>query len=282
MDRKRFKLSELHEHPDNDLFDSNEGIEGLALSIKDQGLLELPIVKPDGQILSGHRRIRAIRSLKWSEVECRIFTGSDEDAFRLLITQNTGRRQVGRNIRMRIYKKAFPEILDPDQKWNETRVKPIADYLEVSIHTILKDIRSIHAPKVTIDKIRTAWNNKKGFARINQVDRGDGNWIIIVSGKNYQYEFGPGELEKVQLDCYKKATSKHFASRMGESSAAAIALQKLRKKMGVSQTSMAIHLGISQSYLAELEAGKYPKMTDEYVQKAEKLFGTLLQEAGLA
>jgi hypothetical protein len=43
-------------------------IDGLAASIRELGLLQLPVVRPDGRLIDGQRRIEAAKLLGWSEI----------------------------------------------------------------------------------------------------------------------------------------------------------------------------------------------------------------------
>ena len=45
------------------------GIEDLAASIEQVGLLEPLVVNTENQVISGHRRLRAIKQLEWKSVE---------------------------------------------------------------------------------------------------------------------------------------------------------------------------------------------------------------------
>ena len=98
---ERAALSELRPHPDN-TYPMDEGaIAVLAENIAEAGLIQ-PIVcrrVADGglQILSGHRRARALRLLAksdpaWAEVDVRVYEGlSDEEALVILHSSNIAR-----------------------------------------------------------------------------------------------------------------------------------------------------------------------------------------------
>lgn len=67
----RVKVTDLHTDPEN-LRDELPDIEDLADSIKEVGLLEPIIARRDGNrliVVAGHRRLAAIRLLRWDEVE---------------------------------------------------------------------------------------------------------------------------------------------------------------------------------------------------------------------
>ena len=59
----------LKPHPLNAEIYQLSGIEDLAESIEQVGLLEPLVVNTENQVISGHRRLRAIKQLKWKSVE---------------------------------------------------------------------------------------------------------------------------------------------------------------------------------------------------------------------
>ena len=79
-------VKHLKPHPLNAGIYQLSGIEELADSIQQVGLLEPLVVNADHQIISGHRRLRAIKQLKWKSVEVivRKDIPQDNEAFYLV------------------------------------------------------------------------------------------------------------------------------------------------------------------------------------------------------
>ncbi len=61
-------------------------LDGLAASIKSVGLLQPLAVRPDGLLIAGERRLRAVRQLGWKTVPVHVIDGPD-DALRLLLQE---------------------------------------------------------------------------------------------------------------------------------------------------------------------------------------------------
>ena len=59
-----FKVSEIKPHPKNSEIYDLSNINDLVLSIDEVGLLQPIIINRNNQILSGHRRFKAIKILK--------------------------------------------------------------------------------------------------------------------------------------------------------------------------------------------------------------------------
>jgi ParB-like chromosome segregation protein Spo0J len=66
---KERKVAELYRHPENESIYGDEDIQELAQSIKENGLSEALIIRPDGRIISGHRRCKAVKLLGWENVK---------------------------------------------------------------------------------------------------------------------------------------------------------------------------------------------------------------------
>jgi ParB family chromosome partitioning protein len=47
-------------------------IDTLAASMADLGLLQPVVVRPDGTLIAGERRLRAAMQLGWTEIPCRV------------------------------------------------------------------------------------------------------------------------------------------------------------------------------------------------------------------
>ena len=95
----RKKLSDLRENPKSAEVYGADDIEDLLESIERKGVLEPLVIKPDGTILSGHRRFRAARQLvregriQSDVVPCRVVNVGDETEEKGLIIQFNRQRK---------------------------------------------------------------------------------------------------------------------------------------------------------------------------------------------
>lgn len=70
-------------------------LEGLKKSIKDHGLLQPIIVRPlerGFEIVAGHRRFAACKSLHWRHILCKIVEFTDKQAYEIQLTENLQRK----------------------------------------------------------------------------------------------------------------------------------------------------------------------------------------------
>lgn len=89
---EQIALANIHPSPTNPR-KTFEGIEELAASIAEQGLLQPIVVRPmrkDGQfeILAGARRYRALKHLKRETAPCKVMVAEDGQARALQIVEN--------------------------------------------------------------------------------------------------------------------------------------------------------------------------------------------------
>jgi ParB family transcriptional regulator, chromosome partitioning protein len=71
--------------------------DALVNSIREHGLLQPILIRPFGQafeIVAGHRRFQACRSLRWRSMPCRIREFSDKQAYELQLTENIQRKSM--------------------------------------------------------------------------------------------------------------------------------------------------------------------------------------------
>ena len=92
-------IADLRAHPENATIfgdpEEDESFAALKSSIRDNGQWEPIIAKPDGTVLSGHSRLRALRLLKAPTVLVRrALVDSYREELELLIRSNTDRRQL--------------------------------------------------------------------------------------------------------------------------------------------------------------------------------------------
>src|ERR671939_186892 len=71
--------------------------DALANSIREHGLLQPILIRPivhGFEIVAGHRRFQACRSLRWRSMPCRIREFSDKQAYELQLTENIQRKSM--------------------------------------------------------------------------------------------------------------------------------------------------------------------------------------------
>jgi ParB family transcriptional regulator, chromosome partitioning protein len=69
-------------------------IEELAKDIKENGLINPPVVTPDMELIAGERRLRAMKSLGYAQVEVRVMTVQDAlHQLKLEISENENRKE---------------------------------------------------------------------------------------------------------------------------------------------------------------------------------------------
>jgi hypothetical protein len=69
-------------------------IEELADDIKENGLINPPVVTPDLQLIAGERRLRACKHLGWEQIEVRVMTVRDyEHQLKMEISENENRKE---------------------------------------------------------------------------------------------------------------------------------------------------------------------------------------------
>lgn len=80
-----------------DKFQENLEMESLMSSIKEHGLLQPILIRPrlNGfEIVAGHRRFHACKSLRWRFISCKIREMSDKQAFEIMLTENIQRKSM--------------------------------------------------------------------------------------------------------------------------------------------------------------------------------------------
>jgi ParB family transcriptional regulator, chromosome partitioning protein len=73
------------------------GVEELAASIRQVGLLQPLVVRPTGdtlELVCGQRRLMACKLLRWNSVSCLIRQVSEKDAFEIALVENIQRRSI--------------------------------------------------------------------------------------------------------------------------------------------------------------------------------------------
>lgn len=88
------KVSELKQNPLSlAIYGTDEDVSDLIESIGQHGLLSPIVIRPDGVILSGHRRFAAVTALGLEKVECVIHTPKDEAEEEVFIIEANRARQ---------------------------------------------------------------------------------------------------------------------------------------------------------------------------------------------
>ncbi|HZH39240.1 MAG TPA: ParB/RepB/Spo0J family partition protein [Bacillales bacterium] len=80
-----------------DKFTDQQEFESLTSSIKEHGLLQPILIRPyqnNFEIVAGHRRFHACKSLRWRHIPCKIRELSDKQAFEIQITENIQRKSM--------------------------------------------------------------------------------------------------------------------------------------------------------------------------------------------
>jgi ParB family chromosome partitioning protein len=80
-----------------DKFNDHQEVESLIMSIKEHGLLQPILIRPyqnSFEIVAGHRRFYACKSLRWRHIPCKIRELSDKQAFEIQITENIQRKSM--------------------------------------------------------------------------------------------------------------------------------------------------------------------------------------------
>ena len=86
---KIVKVSDIKSNPINEQIYDLSGIEELAASIDEVGLLQSITVNQSNTVISGHRRLEAIKSLGWDEVSVEVIkTRKDTEAALIAPTED--------------------------------------------------------------------------------------------------------------------------------------------------------------------------------------------------
>ncbi len=71
--------------------------DALICSIREHGLLQPILIRPlvhDFEIVAGHRRFKACRSLRWRFIPCKLREMSDKQAYEIQLTENIQRKSM--------------------------------------------------------------------------------------------------------------------------------------------------------------------------------------------
>lgn len=263
---EQIPIHKIKYHEKNkELFERREQeyIRELANNIQQEGLHEPISVKYDFQnddylCLSGEHRIEAVRLLGWTQIDG--YKVNPDDELSYLIRRNTLKKQLGHKTRIKIYKEFCPEFLTCE-KITITRLNEISSKTGIAVATLKSDLKKIRNGSTKDETIQTVielWTKKKiKGLRVNLSGLSDENFILQVSGRNLNYEWR-GKFKTVVKECIDAAKSEYFNKTFkNENLETAERIKKLRKDAGLTQFQLSQALGYSQSYLAEIESGKW-------------------------
>lgn len=95
-------------------------LEELANDIKENGLINPPVVTPDFKLIAGERRYKAMKMLGWPQIEVRIMTVTDAlHQIKLEISENENRKDFSFSEKMKwadMLKVEYKKIADANQK----------------------------------------------------------------------------------------------------------------------------------------------------------------------
>lgn len=80
-----------------DKFNDYQEVVSLISSIKEHGLLQPILIRPyqnNFEIVAGHRRFYACKSLRWRHIPCKIREMNDKQAFEIQLTENIQRKSM--------------------------------------------------------------------------------------------------------------------------------------------------------------------------------------------
>ena len=88
----KLPIDQIQSHPLNPSIYNLSNIEDLVVSIGEVGLLTPLVVNQQFQLISGHRRIEALRILDWSEIDVEVIETSSEDEEKSLLVHYNKQR----------------------------------------------------------------------------------------------------------------------------------------------------------------------------------------------
>lgn len=278
MKIKKVKVSSLKYHPKNGILfarKDDDFIQGLATDIADHGLQEPISITKDFIILSGENRVRAVKLLGWEEIDARIVSPKDELDF--LVSRNTNRRHLTHKDRLRIYKELVPKFFVMEAV-SFQEIQTLSRRVKISAKTIQADLTKIRrgeedTKELSIDLLKKLWESKNlSQIKINVSDTGQSGLILKVYSKKGEYEFGPGSYKKIFKQAFEAAKSDYFI-KIDSANELNSKLREMRVSANLTQFQLAQKIGYSQSYIAELEKGKWPVSNSLYEQIRDVCMG---------
>jgi len=96
-----------------DKYNDQQEVESLISSIKEHGLLQPILIRPyqnSFEIVAGHRRFHACKSLRWRHMPCKIRELSDKQSFEIQITENIQRKSMSALEEAEAYRKYVQDL----------------------------------------------------------------------------------------------------------------------------------------------------------------------------
>lgn len=96
-----------------DKYNDHQEVESLISSIKEYGLLQPILIRPyqnSFEIVAGHRRFYACKSLRWRHIPCKIRELSDKQSFEIQITENIQRKSMSALEEAEAYRKYVQDL----------------------------------------------------------------------------------------------------------------------------------------------------------------------------
>ena len=87
----KVNVSKLTHHPLNSEIYSLSSLDDLISSIEEFGLLQPLVINERNEVVSGNRRLEAIRRLGWEKVEVTVISSAAEDEPKLIVHHNKQR-----------------------------------------------------------------------------------------------------------------------------------------------------------------------------------------------
>ena len=114
----KIPLSQVQPHPLNETIYDLSNIDDLVVSIGEVGLLTPVVVNQQYQLISGHRRIEAVRRLGWDEVDVEVIETSSEDEEKSLLVHYNKQRVKSslETVKSSVLKGDFDTVLDKRSK----------------------------------------------------------------------------------------------------------------------------------------------------------------------
>ncbi|AGS80715.1 ParB-like protein [Leptospira phage vB_LbrZ_5399-LE1] len=222
------------------------------------------------KILGGENRTIAVSRLNWIEIPAYIENPPSQKAETArMIYLNYDSRPRPFSERVNAYSHYCPGFFQA-RKYSDKSLREISKETSIPFSTLKKDLKRIRSgtvsQEITQERLIKIWEKKKILhLRVNFIDTGHGEFIIHISGKNINYEFGPDKFKTVLRQAVEAGESDHFSKEYRpENQERAKEIRDLRKRAGLTQSKMARKVELSQSYYAELETGKYRCSESQY------------------
>ena len=156
---KERKVAELKPHPKNESIYGDEDIKEFAQSIKENGLRVSLLIKPDGTIISGHRRWKAVEFLGWETVAVDVIEKEYRDEAEELtdlLLMNQQREKTNEQICREVI--TWEEIVSLDRKRDKNAIQGTTRD-EVARRIGLKSGSTVYKGKKVVQAIEEAKKN---------------------------------------------------------------------------------------------------------------------------